>query len=194
MIRMTADFRDYDILLQNVILRSEAVALAHELLGRKTYGDYSYLYHLSMVESALLAAGVQIADKIGGQLLIAAWLHDTIEDAGISYRDVARQFGEDVAEIVRSVTNDIRGRNRHERHLSVVPELLKNPLGRILKLADRLANTTAANDRMRALYIKEYPQFRTELFGTGNNNEGDYLAIETRLWSGLDTLHRAEDN
>ena len=36
--------------------------------------------------------------------IIAAILHDCIEDTGVSHADIAKRFGEDVAEIVEGVT------------------------------------------------------------------------------------------
>lgn len=171
----------------NIRLRSEAVALAQETMGQKRYGKYSYLYHLSMVESVLMSAGVELTGELG-KLLIAAWLHDFIEDTGGSYNDIKNQFDMEIAEMVLAVTNDIRGRNRHERHMSVVPALQKNPMARVLKLADRYANMSASNEGMSEKYVKEYYGFRTDLHATGSLSTGKLAEVEMILWAALDKL------
>lgn len=38
--------------------------------------------------------------------IMAAWLHDTIEDTGATYDDLVEKFGKHVADIVSKVTND----------------------------------------------------------------------------------------
>ena len=39
-------------------------------------------------------------------LLMAALLHDTVEDTATSFEDIERAFGREVADIVREVTDD----------------------------------------------------------------------------------------
>ncbi len=39
-----------------------------------------------------------------GAMLAAAWLHDTVEDAGVSLAQIQQRFGVDVAELVAMLT------------------------------------------------------------------------------------------
>lgn len=71
----------------------------------------------------------------------AAMAHDTMEDAGVSYDDMVEKFGEEVASIVKEVTNDNDeiakiGKERYisEELCSLSPEALT------VKLADMLYN------------------------------------------------------
>jgi (p)ppGpp synthase/HD superfamily hydrolase len=72
--------------------------------------------------------------------LIAALLHDTIEDTGVNFDDIAVLFGEEVAGLVAELTNDnrlpkVRRRADMIEHL---PHL--SPKAKRIKLADRLDN------------------------------------------------------
>lgn len=71
----------------------------------------------------------------------AAMAHDTMEDAGVSYDDMVEKFGEEVASIVKEVTNDkdeiaMIGKERYisEELCRLSPEALT------VKLADMLYN------------------------------------------------------
>lgn len=73
-------------------------------------------------------------------VLIAALLHDTVEDTGINFDDVASRFGDDVATLVAELTNDnrlpkARRRSQMMEHLSSL-----SPRAKRIKLADRLDN------------------------------------------------------
>ena len=43
----------------------------------------------------------------GGETAVAAaWLHDTVEDVGVTFEELERQFGVAVAAVVRELTAD----------------------------------------------------------------------------------------
>jgi guanosine-3',5'-bis(diphosphate) 3'-pyrophosphohydrolase len=75
-----------------------------------------------------------------GLVLCAAVLHDTIEDTETSYDELAEQFGHEIADVVREVTDDkslpkaVRKQKQieHAAHLSRAAKLVK--------LADKIAN------------------------------------------------------
>ena len=50
---------------------------------------------------------VQTTDGIDTDVLIAAVLHDVVEDTPTSYDDIAKNFGERVAKIVRENSDDM---------------------------------------------------------------------------------------
>jgi (p)ppGpp synthase/HD superfamily hydrolase len=72
-------------------------AEAHRNQRRKGAAQEPYLNHLVEV----LDLVVQATDGTDTDVLIAAILHDEVEDTSASYEDVAKNFGERVAEIVR---------------------------------------------------------------------------------------------
>jgi GTP diphosphokinase / guanosine-3',5'-bis(diphosphate) 3'-diphosphatase len=75
-------------------------------------------------------------------VLCAALLHDTIEDAAVTWDDIAREFGDDVANLVVELTNDNRlpKAARRKQMLDHLPQL--SPRAKRIKLADRLDNVT----------------------------------------------------
>ena len=155
----------------------EAAYLAISLHGTQTYDGHPYYYHLEQVVDILKEFGFT-DDKF----VIAGYLHDVMEDTAISYNDIKNQFGEEVAEIVYAVTDEL-GRNRRERKAKTYPKIKENEDAIIVKLADRIANVRNSimnKPSMAKMYLKEYESFRAELF---------YQKIATReLWICLDDL------
>lgn len=123
---------------------------------------------------------VEILKRFGfsGKFIIAGYLHDAIEDDGISYNDIKKHFGIDIAEIVYCVTDEL-GRNRAEKKAKTLPKTASNPDAIILKLADRIANVEHAGKI--SMYAKEYGEFKEALFV---NSKDEAKA----MWDHLDNL------
>lgn len=144
-----------------VTKQKEAAYLAISLHGTQTYDGYPYYYHLEQVVDVLIEFGFT-EDKY----IISAYLHDILEDTAISYNDIKKQFGEEVAEIVYAVTDEL-GRNRKERKAKTYPKIKANPDAVIVKLADRIANTRNSiknKPSMAKMYAKELQGFRDALY------------------------------
>ena len=112
----------------------EAAYLAISLHGTQTYDKHPYYYHLEQVVDVL-----KEFEFTEDKYIISGYLHDVMEDTAISYNDIKNQFGEDIAEIVYAVTDEL-GRNRKERKAKTYPKIRANPDAIIIKLADRIAN------------------------------------------------------
>lgn len=85
-----------------VLKAADAAARWHVHQRRKGPAEEPYINHL--VEVALL-----VADATGGKdtnLVIAALLHDAIEDCEVPRALIAETFGQDVASLVEEVTDD----------------------------------------------------------------------------------------
>ena len=145
-----------------------ARTVAEHAHGDQTYaGIYPYMKHLEDVVDVLRRFGQSsrspISDPSIAQypwtptLVMAAYLHDTLEDTLLSYSDIRKEFGERVAEIVYAVTNE-RGRNRKERHEKTYPKILADEDAITLKIADRIANIEHGG-RLVGMYRKEWPEF-----------------------------------
>jgi (p)ppGpp synthase/HD superfamily hydrolase len=100
------------------------------------------------------------------EIMLSAWAHDLCEDCRISYNDVKNQLGENVAEIVYSLTND-KGKNRKERAGTKYYEGIRNTPGAVfVKLCDRIANvqySKMTKSRMFEMYKKENIDFMVSL-------------------------------
>jgi len=130
----------------------------------QTYSTtHPYYKHLEDVYEVLIRFGFHI--ETHQALLVASFLHDTVEDTPTSYSDIKRIFGEEVAEIVYCVTDEM-GRNRKEKKAKTYPKIRSNPASVVLKVADRIANaefSTQEKSSQLEMYRKEYPEFEYHL-------------------------------
>jgi (p)ppGpp synthase/HD superfamily hydrolase len=116
------------------------------------YDGKPYSVHLSMV--ALNA--VRFIDCIPTQnqndVILACWLHETIENCRLTYNDIKQVAGETVANIVYAVTNE-KGKNRKERANDVYYDGIRKTMwAKYVKLCDRLANVQYSYDNMSKMY------------------------------------------
>ena len=168
--------------MENYEFAKRLAAVAHH---RQRYGTNPYTYHLDQVEMILCRFGF----SNDYDLRIAAWLHDIIEDTYFSYEQVKNGFGEEVANIVYAVTNEM-GRNRRERYEKTYPKIKNNTKALVLKLADRIANIEQAkgtNSRYVNMYRKEWEDFYGQLY----KDTSDKRIAE--MWKYLEMLFASDD-
>ncbi len=128
---MSQDFA-FERILQAVIF----AAKKHQGQARKDDHNSPYITHPLQV--------AQVLWEIGGvrspQTLIAAILHDTIEDTPTTQNEVREAFGEGILEIVLEVTDDKSLEKMARKRLQVehAPELSEP--ARLIKLGDKLVN------------------------------------------------------
>jgi (p)ppGpp synthase/HD superfamily hydrolase len=87
-----------------------------------------------------------VANATGGMdtnLVIAALLHDAIEDCEVPRELIAETFGEDVAAIVAEVTDDKSLPKAVRKAKQVETASKKSPRAKVLKLADKVSNLRA---------------------------------------------------
>ena len=87
-----------------------------------------------------------VGEATGGSdtnLVIAALLHDAIEDCEVPRELIAETFGEDVASIVGEVTDDksLPKEVRKDKEVETAPT--KSQRAKLLKLADKTSNLRA---------------------------------------------------
>ncbi|XP_063678179.1 guanosine-3',5'-bis(diphosphate) 3'-pyrophosphohydrolase MESH1-like [Bolinopsis microptera] len=103
--------------------------------------------------------------------LMAAVLHDTVEDTDTSTQEILEAFGEEVAGIVKEVTDDKNLPKAERKRLQVVNAPHKSEKAKLVKLADKLYN-------LRDL-SKETPQGWTE------ERVKDYRLWASKVCTGL---------
>jgi GTP diphosphokinase / guanosine-3',5'-bis(diphosphate) 3'-diphosphatase len=122
-----------------VLKAADAAARWHVHHRRKGPAEEPYINHL--IEVAML-----VADATGGSdtnLVIAALLHDAIEDSEVPKELIAETFGEDVASLVAEVTDD-KNLPKAQRKLEQIKTApIKSPRAKKLKLADKTSNLRA---------------------------------------------------
>ena len=105
--------------------RAEALARARHA-GQKDKAGQPYAGHLERV-----AARVQEP-----QLKTIAWLHDSMEDTGLSREEIAAEFGPLTAEAVALLT-----RREGEDYLAYAARVKENEAARAVKIADLIDNS-----------------------------------------------------
>ena len=88
--------------INKLVEAASFAAQRHTGHQRKGNDKQPYINH--PLEVANLIANVGQVDDV--DVLIAAILHDTVEDVGVTKDDIVKQFGERVAGIVMEVTDD----------------------------------------------------------------------------------------
>lgn len=102
---------------------------------RKGTGE-PYIKHPRGVFKILRDVGVK--DK---EILIAAYLHDTIEDTKATYNQIKKEFSIGTADLVRQVTSDKKELSKQAKEEYLTNKMLKMSNSALaLKLADRLHN------------------------------------------------------
>jgi guanosine-3',5'-bis(diphosphate) 3'-pyrophosphohydrolase len=120
-----------------VIVRAYSVAEQCHEGQRRRSGD-PYITHPLAVTTILAELGMDTTT------LVAALLHDTVEDTGYELDDVRRDFGDDVAYLVDGVTKldkvQFGEAAEAETIRKMVVAMARDPRVLVIKLADRLHN------------------------------------------------------
>ncbi|MDD5387333.1 MAG: FliG C-terminal domain-containing protein [Sulfuricurvum sp.] len=124
----------------------EAITFAAKAHGAQmTPMGFPYLHHLMSVATHTMVGtrndGFSIEDQENA--IIAALLHDTIEDTAIEYHDVKEAFGETIADAVSALTkNKLVGDKQAQMEDSLSRIKAKPRWVWCVKLSDRITNLT----------------------------------------------------
>jgi GTP diphosphokinase / guanosine-3',5'-bis(diphosphate) 3'-diphosphatase len=123
----------------NVVALLDALEFAadkHRNQKRKDAERSPYVNHLIAVTRILAAEG-GVNDEAA---LLAAVLHDAVEDTPTTFEELTARFGPTVSELVREMTDDktLEKAVRKQHQIDHAPGL--SPLGKQLKIADKIAN------------------------------------------------------
>lgn len=108
----------------------------HNDQRRRDSKSSPYINHPIQVAETLWRVG----DVRDAALLVAAILHDTIEDTDVTPDEIRREFGEEVLELVLEVTDDKSLPKEVRKQLQIVNAPKKSPRAKMLKLADKICN------------------------------------------------------
>jgi guanosine-3',5'-bis(diphosphate) 3'-pyrophosphohydrolase len=115
----------------------------HRDQRRKGMRETPYINHpLEVAERIVRIGGV---DDI--EVLIAAILHDTIEDTETTAEEIEQQFGQAVAALVLEVTDDRTLTSMERKRLEIEHAPHLTPRAKLIKIADKICNVadTASN-------------------------------------------------
>ena len=122
-----------------VLKAADAVARWHVHQRRKGAAQEPYINHLLEVAS-LVAEATEGKDP---ELVIAALLHDAIEDQEVPRPMIAAQWGEEVARVVEEVTDDKSIPKADRKRKQVEHATKKSQRAKLIKLADKTSNLRA---------------------------------------------------
>ena len=162
----------------HVAVLAEAAAQCHAAVNQTYDGYLPYAFHLRLTASYALRflPLLQLDEAQGETVLAAAYFHDTLEDARLSYNDLTalltrlkdehglRLDVRAAAEAVYALTND-KGRTRAERAGEAYYQgIRETPFAPFLKMCDRIANLRystlwSPRQRMAQVYAEEMPHF-----------------------------------
>jgi GTP diphosphokinase / guanosine-3',5'-bis(diphosphate) 3'-diphosphatase len=104
-----------------------------------------------------IAVAAQCAEwKLDAQALMAALMHDAMEDCGVTKEDLVHRFGSPVAELVDGLTKleklefDTREQNQAESFRKMLLAMAKDVRVILIKLADRTHNMRTMGDMPRS--------------------------------------------
>ena len=127
-----------DTIEQIQAILSAARFAAEKHAGQRRKGDAAEPYVNHLIEVAeLVAMALREPDT---NLVIAALLHDSIEDADVTADDLASRYGADVASLVSEVTDDKSLPKQERKRLQVEHAAKKTPRAQTIKLADKISN------------------------------------------------------
>lgn len=175
------------------LLSTRARAYATASHGAQLYGTQPYTAHLEAVAS-LVAAQLSVRalpSEDAEAALAAAWCHDVLEDCGVTAADLARATTPRVAALVDLLTN-VPSAAGVDSWSPTVARIASDPLARLIKMADRLANARASNEGRRSAdeaaraksertldkYVRQWPLMAASF-------PSDEWPL---LWGGLQTL------
>jgi (p)ppGpp synthase/HD superfamily hydrolase len=122
-----------------VLRAADTAARWHSNQRRKGIAQEPYINHLLEVASL-------VAEATGGtdpNVVIAALLHDAIEDQGVTSGVLASEFGQHVADVVMDVSDDKTLPKDERKRKQVVNAGKKSYDAKLVKLADKTSNLRA---------------------------------------------------
>ncbi|MFN9434744.1 MAG: HD domain-containing protein, partial [Planctomycetota bacterium] len=125
--------------MNRILHATKFAAEKHAQQRRKNADATPYINHpIEVAEHLARIGGVSDED-----VLIAALLHDTIEDTQTNYQEIADLFGIRVASIVLECTDDKSLEKAERKRLQIVIAPKKCPEAKCVKIADKTCNLSS---------------------------------------------------
>jgi len=125
--------------LRLVSAAADLAARRHNGMARKGRGSEPYINHLAEVADII----AEVTDGADAELVAAGWLHDTVEDTGVTHVELMAEFGDRVAALVDEVTDDMSLPKTERRQKQIEDAWHKSPGAKLIKIADKISNIRA---------------------------------------------------
>ena len=126
--------------MTDIVTRARVFATAaHAAVGQvRKYTNEPYIVHPTEVAAIVASVGGTPAQ------IAAAWLHDTVEDTGVTIETIEAEFGSEVAELVGWLTDVSQPHDGNRAHRKAVDRehSARSPAAaQTVKLADLISNS-----------------------------------------------------
>ena len=125
--------------VNDVLKAARFAAEKHGGQRRKGTAAEPYINHLLEVAELVSSTIAELDTK----LVIAALLHDTIEDTGVTREELVHAFGTDVADLVVELTDDKSLPKAERKRLQIMNAPKISIRAQTIKLADKISNLRA---------------------------------------------------
>jgi guanosine-3',5'-bis(diphosphate) 3'-pyrophosphohydrolase len=122
--------------VQEVLKAACFAAERHAAQRRKGATAEPYINHLLEVAELVSSA----LAKPDANVVMAALLHDTVEDVGVTKEELATRFSPDVASLVAEVTDDKSLEKAERKRLQIVHAPEMSVRAQAIKIADKISN------------------------------------------------------
>ncbi|XP_073819128.1 metazoan SpoT homolog-1 [Musca autumnalis] len=158
-------------------------ALKHRNQRRKDTNETPYINH--PINVATILADAHIEDK---NVLMAALLHDTVEDTDATFEEIEVLFGHEVSSIVAEVTDDKTLPKDVRKQLQIENAANCTEKAKLVKLADKLDNL---RDLEKCLPNGWTQERREEYFSWAKKVVDNLRGTNIYLESQLDNIFRS---
>lgn len=126
---------------------NEAIRFATAVHANQTRKGTEIPYILHCLEAGTIAASMSTEDgQVNEDVVAGAILHDTIEDAGVSYGALKLIFNDNIADLVQSQSEDkTKGWMERKKHTIHLLKMNESRNVEVATLSDKLSN-------MRSIY------------------------------------------
>ena len=121
---------------EDLIRALQYAAEHHRLQRRKGYRKLPYINHLIKVVYHLMAKG----EEKDQDLLMAAALHDIVEDTEVNQHDLEKRFGKKVADIVMELSDNMGLPYLRRKNLQVKNAKSLSNEAKKIRIADKTCN------------------------------------------------------
>lgn len=143
----------------NIVSKAKLFATAaHAAVGQKRkYTGEPYIVHPAEVVDIIVRDALSWTDRE----LAAAWLHDAVEDTGVSLELIAQEFGGYIAKLVEQLTDVSKpedGNRAARKEIDRQHTAKCCPAAATIKLADLISNSRSIMERdpeFAKVYIPE---------------------------------------
>jgi guanosine-3',5'-bis(diphosphate) 3'-pyrophosphohydrolase len=179
--------------MNRILQAASFAATKHTGQRRKNAAAGPYINHPIEVAEHLSTVG-GITDE---DILIAALLHDTVEDTDTTREEIAEWFGENVASLVMECTDDKSLPKQERKRLQIVNAPHKSPGAKQIKLADKTCNLRTMVEDPPADWplqrqIEYFEWAEKVVAGLLGQNEALDAGVLSVLREGLEKLRRED--